>query len=260
MPLIKPISRHGLSFFEMASEIEGDDFAVAKELVENLFYDMAFLSTKYDNDQFSDLPYTYRERQLDSILLPALSKLCDSKVIAELPTKRQCSNWRFQVDESSGRIDYWCLYKDYSFVIELKHSYDCFTTDTTREDAVTDRWIKMNEQLQSIAKDVRQYSETTKGVIRIGLHIITSYSDKKPDNQLINGFKESIPGTFDRFTRDLGKRYPSLRPNVLICWKIPSRIVMDLNLDQTIPGLWCIGKVYPAIKHKGAKEYQSAKE
>lgn len=255
---MEPISKHGLSFFEMASEIEGEDYAVAKELVENLFYDMAFLSTKYDNDQFCDLPYTYRERQLDSILLPALSKLCDSKVFVELPTRRQCSNRRFQVDESSGRIDYWCLYKDYSFVIELKHSYDCFTTDTTREDTVTERWIKMNEQLQSIAKDARRYSEATKGVIRIGLHIITSYSDKNPDNQLINSFKESIPGTFDRFTRDLGKRYPSLRPNVLICWKIPSRIVMDL--DQSFPGLWCIGKVYPAIKHQGAKEYRSAKE
>lgn len=250
---MKQVSRHSLSFFEMASEADGKDFAVAKELVENLFFDMAFLSTKYDNDQFCDLPFTYRERQLDSILLPALSKLCDSKVFVELPAIRQCSNRRFQVDESSGRIDYWCIYKNYSFVFELKHSYDCFTTDITREDTVINRWIKMNEQLQSIEKEVKQYSEMTKGVIRIGFHIITSYSDKSPDNKLINRFKESIPGTFERFATDLGRRYPSLRPNILMCWKIPSRIVKDY-LDQTIPGLWCIVKVYPSVSHKGAKE------
>lgn len=249
---MQQISKHGLSFFEMTPDIDGEDFAIAKELVESLFFNMAKLSTKYDNDQFCDLPYTYRERQLDSILLPALSKLCDSKVFVELPAIRKCSNRRFQVDESSGRIDYWCIYKDYSFVIELKHSYDCFTTDITRDDAVTDRWIKMNEQLQSIEKEVKQYSEMTKGVIRIGLHIITSYSDKTPNNQLINSFKESIPATFDRFKKDLGKPYPSLRPNMLICWKIPSKIVMDLA--QTFPGLWCIVKIYPAIKHEGAKE------
>ena len=249
---MQQISKHGLSFFEVASEVEGEDYAIAKELMENLFYDMAFLSTKYDNDQFCDLPFTYRERQLDSVLLPALSKLCDSKVLAELPAIRRYSNRRTQVDESSGRIDYWCLYKDYSFVIELKHSYDCFTTDVTREDTVADRWITMNEQLRSIEKEVKQYSESTKGVIRIGLHIITSYSDKNPDNQLINRFKESIPDTFERFRIDLGKHYPSLKPNVLLCWKIPSRIVKDM--DQTFPGLWCVVKIYSAIKHKGAKE------
>ena len=249
---MEQISKHGLSFFEMASEVDGEDFAVAKELVENLFFGMAKLSTKYDNDQFCDLPYTFRERQLDSVLLPVLSKLCDSKVFVELPAIRQCANRRFQVDESSGRIDYWCVYKDYSFVIELKHSYDCFTTDTTRDNTVTKRWIKMNEQLQSIENEIKEYGEETKGVIRIGLHIITSYSDKSPDNQLLSCFKESIPETFERFKKDLGKQYPSLRPNLLICWKIPTRIVFDE--EQTFPGLWCVAKLYPAITHKGAKE------
>ena len=249
---MEPISRHGLSFFEMTSEVDGEDFAVAKELVENLFFGMAKLSTKYDNDQFCDLPYTFRERQLDSVLLPVLSRLCDSKVLVELPAKRQCKNRRPQVDESSGRIDYWCMYKDYSFAIELKHSYDCFTTDTTRDNTVTERWIKLNEQLDSIKKDVKQYGEESKGVIRIGLHIITSYSDKSPDNQLLSSFKESIPETFERFKKDLGKQYPSLRPNLLICWKIPTRIVFDE--EQTFPGLWCVAKLYPAITHKGAKE------
>lgn len=247
---MKEIKKHGLSFVEMDDIIDEEGFIVAKELIENLFFDMAKLCTKYDNDEFCKLPYTYSERMLECVLLPALSKLCNAKVMVEVPATRQCSNRRFQVDESTGRIDYWCIYKGYSFVIELKHSFDCFTTDSTREQKVTKRWLKMHEQLQSIEKELKEYSEVTKGVIRIGLHIITSYSDKTPETTLVKQFSNSIAGTFERFQKDLGKKYPSLRPDIIICWKIPKRIVMDY--EQTFPGLWTIAKVYPAIKHYGS--------
>lgn len=235
------IKKHNLTFVESYNGAEDESSLVAKELVENLFFDMAKLCTKYSNNNFCE-PYTYHERQLDSVLLPALSKLCDSMVFAEYPARRQCANRRFHVDESSGRIDYWCIYKDYSFVIELKHSYDCFTTPTTREDKVTARWIKMNEQLQSLEKEIKDYDDGTKGVVRIGLHIVTSYSYKYPDNHLIAQFKESVTPTIERFQKDLAKPFHSLKPDLIICWKIPRKIVM--NNVQTFPGLWAIAKIY----------------
>lgn len=249
--MISP-NKHGLSFVEYSVDKEGKEFAIAKELVECLFFDMAKLCTKYSNDVFHDLPYTYKERCLDCVLLPSLSKLCDGNVLTELPVTRQCDNRRFQLSPYTGRIDYWCIYKGYSFVIELKHSYDCFTTTTTREKEVTELWITMNEQLQSVEKEIRQYVEKTKGIIRLGLHIITSYSDKAPDSSLINQFKKSIPDTIERFQRDLAKPYRSLKPDLLICWKIPTKIVMEEQ--PTFPGLWAIAKIYPAITHDGAKK------
>lgn len=241
------------SFVEECIDKEGEDFSVAKEFVENVFYDMTKRCAKYSNDTVHDLPYTYKERTLDSVLLPALSKLCDGMVLTELPVKRQFDNRRFQITPYTGRIDYWCIYKGYSFVIELKHSYDCFTTTTTREDKVTDLWITMNEQLQSVGKDIKQYVESTMGVIRLGLHIITSYSDKAPSSSLINQFKNSIPEAIERFQCDLSRRYRSLKPDLLICWKIPARIVM--KEQPTFPGLWVIAKIYPAVSHKGAKKW-----
>lgn len=240
------------NFEEVASDREIKGFSVAKDLVENLFYEMTKLSTKYANDTFFDLPYTYSERSLDSILLPALSKLCKSKVLVEYPAKRRDTGRYEETNETSGRIDYWCIYKEYSFIIELKHSYDCFTTSKTREDKVTSRWIKMNEQLDSVKYEVKKYEEATKGIIRLGLHIVTSYSDKAPDKQVIAQFSDSIPDTFKRFQRDLAKPKRSQKPDLLICWKIPSRIVM--RGVQTYPGLWAIAKIYPAIKHRGAKK------
>ena len=199
-----------------------------------------------------DFDRGYKERGLDSVLLPSLSKLCDGYVLTELPVTRQCDNRRFQLAPYTGRIDYWCIYKGYSFVIELKHSYDCFTTPNTSENKVTDLWITMNEQLQSVEKEIKQYVETTKGIIRLGLHIITSYSDKAPDISLINQFKKSIPATIERFQRDLAKPYRSLKPDLLICWKIPSKIVM--KEQPTFTGLWAIAIIYPAITHDGAKK------
>ena len=247
------IKKHGLSFEETFIGNGDKSTSVAKDLISNLFYEMAKLCTKYCNKSFCDLPYTYRERQLDSVLLPALSKLCNSMVFAELPAKRECKNRLFQVDKSSGRLDYWCIYKDYSFVIELKHSYDCFTTSKTRKRTVTDRWIKMNEQLRSLDKDIKCYEENTKGVIKIGLHIVTSYSDKAPTKQLYFNFIESIPQTFVRMQKDLCKKYISLRPDLIIFWKIPKTIVFE-DEEQTFPGLWAFAKIYPVIKHKGAIE------
>lgn len=247
---MEEIRRHGISFLEMTSENKEEFFLVTKELIENLFADMAKLSTKYCNDIFCELPYVFSERTLSSILLPALSKLCNSLVFAEMPTIRCCSNKRFKVDETTGRIDYWCIYKGYSFVIEVKHSFDCFTTNKTRERKVTNRWIKMNEQLESVKKDIKTYEEKTKGIIRIGLHFITSYSDKSPNKELIAQFTQSIPETFTRLSKDMSKHYPSLRPDMLICWKIPSRIVLGYEM-QTFPGLWLMAKIYSPINHCG---------
>lgn len=238
------------NFEEVSIDREDEGFTIAKDLVEHLFCEMTKHSLQFAKTTLLDLPYTFSERSLDGILLPALSKLCKSQVLVEYPVTRRESSRYDEDKESSGRIDYWCIYKDYSFAIELKHSYDCFTTPETREDKVTSRWIKMNEQLESVKQEVKEYEENTKGIIRLGLHIITSYSDKAPEKKLIAQFKNSISDTFKRFQRDLAKPNRSQKPDLLICWKIPSRIVM--RGEHTYPGLWCIAKIYPAIKHRGA--------
>ena len=155
---MKELRKHGLSFVESAIEKDDEAFTISKELIECLFCDISKLSTKYCNEIFCDLPYTYSERRIDCVLLPALSKLSHSMVLVELPAHRHCSNRKFKVNDSNGRIDYWCIYKGYSFVIELKHSFDCFTTQKTRDDKVVNRWLKMNEQLESVKDEIGRAS------------------------------------------------------------------------------------------------------
>lgn len=113
----------------------------------------------------------------------------------------------------------------------------------------------MQEQLQSIEKEIKSYVEETKGIIRIGLFVVTSRSEKSPNNTLIKNFKKSISETFERFQKDLGRGFPTLKPDLQLCWRIPSTIVM--REEQTFPGLWAISKIYPAKKHVGAKQYDN---
>ncbi|MGM9764429.1 MAG: hypothetical protein ACI3ZQ_10465 [Candidatus Cryptobacteroides sp.] len=228
-----------------------DVYIVTKEFVEKLFCGVSKLSTRYDNDIFSELPYIYTERRLDCVILPVLSKICKGLVLDEYPVQRQCSTNKFYVDNSAGRIDYWCVYGGYSFVIELKHSFDCFTTERTSESKVIKSWYKMNEQLESIKKKVRFFEEKTKGVILLGLHFITSYSDRVPNEILTRQFKKKIPEIMGRLPKDVSKRYPSLKPEIIIGWSIPAKIV--LNGELTFPGLWAMAKISDAIQHHGSR-------
>lgn len=79
-------------FLFSLKENNEEPYLVAYSLVRNLLIEMAkrarmFFSNKYD---FADYPFTYRERQLDSILLPELSKLCNGYVFTEYPVTRNC--------------------------------------------------------------------------------------------------------------------------------------------------------------------------
>lgn len=241
------IKKYGLSFTKtLVSEYPDEYYSVAVDFIENLFFNISKLSMKYDNKYFCELPYTYRysERRLDSVILPVLSKLCNSMVLVEYPIERNSSTLKTEF----GRLDYMCIYKGYSFVIELKHNFDSFYSDITREELISN-WTVMNRQLMSIHKSIKKFEERTKSVIRIGIHIITSCSDKEPNNSIVSDYRQRIIDIQDRFLKDL-KCCQSLKPDLILSWKIPMKLIEAYEI--TIPGLWSISKIYPPIIHKGS--------
>jgi len=237
-------------FYEIAEEKEDEAYMVAKRLVETLFFQMSKQSTKFCNDIFCDLPYAYTERRLDSVLLPTLSKMCNSIVLTEYPVNRNQ-----QEDSSVGRIDYWCIYEGYSFVIELKQSYDNIRTEHTKKDKLTERWQEMIKQLDSVKKEIQGFEEKTNGVIRLGLHIITSRDKEENVNNHKERFdRKMIEKIAERLRTDIGKTTPSRKPDIIICWKIPQNIVeKGAKWGCVFPGLWAVAKIYAPISHKGMK-------
>ena len=68
--------------------------------------------------------------------------------------------------------------------------------------------------------------------------------------------KEEINDIANRFCKDLAKKSKKYKPDLLLCWKIPSKIVKKGSDEygMTYPGLWTIAKIYPPLQHKGARK------
>lgn len=234
-------------------EGESEHQIVAYEFVKKLLlgvsqHSLKFYSTKYD---FVDFPFTYRERQLDSLILPCISSLCNGIAIAEYPVSRNCKHDDGEKYDTQGRIDYWCIYKGFTFVIEVKHSYD-YIHEMTNE-PTTRRWNYMNcTQLQTCKKDVRCYEEKTQGVIRIGLQFITAHSSNT-DSDICIHFKKETKNILDRLVIDMSKKRPRFNtPDFIGCWQIEEKLAYaeDGNVS---PGLILVAKFHDIIYHKGSK-------
>lgn len=234
----------------------GEDVNIAYSFIKEMFcrvckQSLLFSSSKYDIIEY---PFLFRERQLDSVVLPVMSSLCKGLVIAEYPIVRDSSIKGFQKDNSKGRIDYWCIYKDYSLVIEMKHSYDAFRTDKTNDERLIKRWETMTiSQLQDVRKNVKYFSENTKGVIRIGLHFITPYSSRDNDMNDVTFFESSQKDILKRLARDVSRHKPKTTiPNFLASWVLPDENkYFEVSYKGTYPGLLLLGKIYSSIAHEG---------
>lgn len=198
-------------------------------------------------------PYIYTERRLDSAVLPALSHICDGVVLTELPVERQGS---LEDDTTHhGRVDYWCIFGGYTFVIEMKGTQAIFKGNkvSTREHSVKGRWRKMIEQLQNVEDDCKyNLLENTKGIIRLGLHFITSVADIEPDWDDVAEYRETIDDRMERMRRDIAKRFNyklDYTPNFAAAWLIPDDMISS-NPYATYPGVMLFAKVFEDMPHK----------
>jgi hypothetical protein len=232
-----------------------DYMVKAHEFLQKLMKEFARLSRLSYRPRLGAVyfPYIYTERRLDSVVLPALSYICDGVVLTELPVERKISPEDDSVHH--GRVDYWCIYKGYTFVIEMKGTRAIFKGNivNTREHSVKGRWRKMIEQLINVEEDCRNtLIENTKGIIRLGLHFITSVADIEPDWDDIAEYRETIDERMERMRRDIAKRFNyklDYTPNFAAAWLIPDDMISS-NPDATYPGVMLFAKVFEDLPHE----------
>lgn len=240
------------SFLFSTKESDESCYEVVYDLTKKLFVGMAkhalaFNSTKYD---IYEPPFIFRERQLDSLIMPVLASLCKGLAFAEYPMIRNSRKKGLEIENSQGRIDYWCIYKDYSVVVEVKHSYDNFETSCTNDGRLVQRWRTMNiVQLENVKDEIKHFGEKTKGVIRLGLHFVTSYSSTNPSGDIRETYISQERVMLDRLYKDL-KTVAS--PDFMSVWELDKDMVYYDN-DRAYPGLIVIAKFFKDIKHKGSK-------
>ena len=216
---------------------------ITRKLVRGLMFEMAKNSKKYVNSRYdlNDLPFTYNERSLDAIFLPALHKLCKGVIMTEVRVTRKIKDEDNQTIESNGHVDYWCIYNGYSYAIEMKHDMDdCYQTSKLTESEINN-WKVMNEQLKNPTSDYKRFGEKTKGFITLGLHFITSRSGRRDKKAVIAKFNENIEDLNDKFVTKIYKNRPTTKPDLSVCWLIPYKLIDDQGYKH--PGLWVLAKV-----------------
>ena len=244
---------NNLDFVISQCEWDGDYHLVAYEFVKKLLFGVSKHSLKFYSTKFNfvDFPFTHRERQLDSLILPCISSLCNGIAIAEYPVRRNCKRDEEEKNDTHGRIDYWCIYKGFTLVVEVKHSYDNIHEITNKK--TFDRWNYMNcTQLQTCKKDVVCYEEKTRGIIRLGLQFITARSSNT-DADICTYFKKETKKIFDRLVTDMSKIKPRYNtPDFIGCWQIEEKLAYAEE-GIVSPGLILVAKIHDIIYHKGSK-------
>ena len=240
---VKLVTRHSgkVTIKELQNnEIDGESL-IAYEFIRKLFAEFARCSLLLDSKKynFRMFPHYFRERQICSILTPIIHKMCNGIMMGELPVHRHHSD-----SDSHGWVDYWCIYKDYTFVIEVKESKDILDTETVRKNSVVGRWNKMKEQLTDIKGEIRSFDEKTEGVIRVGLHFVSSYSSKEYEHESAAAliYRTSVKETLTRFCK-------KLKPDYAGCWLVPEGSILSWD-DFAFPGVMLFGKIFPVIKHR----------
>ena len=218
---------------------DGQGQRIANDFLTRLANGFARRTAKYIRAT-GEVPFVFREKQLHSIIAPALDDFTDA-FLMELPTKR---SWSVTTDErnsdSHGWIDYWCSYRNISFLVELKHGFISGKTGQIRKD-VKEEWEKAILQLDAIEEEAKLQGQWSNGTLRVALHVLPLFErhsqvDKKLENDL-----EKLLEIQQRAMEELERR-----PNWSAIWKFHEGIVGPYEYSNAIefyPGVLLVANV-----------------
>ena len=160
-----------------------------------------------------ELPFIFRERQIQSVLLPSIAKVSDA-VVVEHPIRRIIGK-----KVSSGRIDYWVFYKPYVFLIESKQAWQSVRSEGVLKDTIQ-AWATALEQLRSIPrKEIEQLSLSADHIARVALLIVPCYQASLFKNRLIPHSEEAAKNILNTVSKALKPT-----PNWAAVWAIDKRL------------------------------------
>lgn len=177
------ITKRNIGNFIIESNLKkGDGFKIVLEFLEKLFIEFSKQATKYMNSISNDTPFAYKERQLHSLLAPAISNLTDI-FLMEQPIYRVWDKRKNRDGiDYSGWLDYWCRFNNYDFFIEVKHGYAAYRNDIIRK-CNKKNWVSSITQLDNAKKEAKNYKTQSKGVFLVALNFVTIfYGTKKEES------------------------------------------------------------------------------
>lgn len=219
---------------------------IANDFLTLLTKGFAKQSAKHIN-AINEVPFVYRERQLHSVLAPALSTFTDAFMM-ESPVDRGWSTTSDpNMNDSHGWVDYWCYYRKLSFLVELKHGFISRRAGQLRND-VKKEWQKAHLQLDAIEEEAKRQSTWTNGTLRLALHVLPIFETcnknvVKTLNDIDNLFsiQQCAMNELDR------------KPNWSAIWKLHEKLAGPhdfTNTTEYYPGVLFVAHVSEITRHK----------
>lgn len=214
METIKKTLR-GKGYLAFINEIRRSKGSV---VVNEFLNEVAVNFAKFSSDYMkivNESPFAYRERQVNSVFAPALSKVADA-FFMEVPTSRIDKDLDYN---SHGWIDYWAFYRNLDFYLELKHSYASYLGGSITQTSKR-RWLNANRQTRDCLSHISK-SYKSNGIVALPIHIIPIY-------KVVN---DKIDDSFSHQDGELEEIYfghhngLEPKPNWSCLWTLPEPII-----------------------------------
>lgn len=179
-----------------------------------------------------ELPFIYHERQIHSALLPSIAKVSEAAFMEQPVTRKGKGS------SSHGWVDYWVMYGNYTFLIEVKHAWCSVTSGEIRK-STQKAYSQALEQLKRISSsEASRLSGTGIRLAKIALAVFPFYQASKNKDKLAPiTDKEKIEEIHDFLVTDLT---PS--PNWSCMWLLHERLQEIESYDNDRYEIYpCVG-------------------
>jgi len=225
------------------SNVEGDGARVTKDFLRELLKNIVKRSTEY-YEETEEHAFTYRERQLHSIVCPSIADITSSYLM-ENPLIRKPAG----EEEYRGSADYWISYNNYSFLMELKHTFFAYRNADNPRESITKKFVSAMEQLKNIRKDeCRALTINNKGLIKIALLTIVFYKGSKDANLKKDLKHRNFKSLFRKLVNNTELKH---RSNLRSLWALHERLVEPVdyrNLSEIYPAIAFVGYISEMIE------------
>lgn len=181
-------------------------------------------------DVLKELPFTYHERQIHSILLPSIAKISQVAFVEQPIVRKNDGNLQH------GWVDYWVYYEKFVFLIELKHGWHALNSKKIRV-GTHQSWKKGVEQIKSISKlEANSICINPNKILKMTLMVVPYYRGSNKVNYLTPLDKTEVTRAHDLLINSL-----SPVPNWNSLWALHKNIqeVRNFGNDSS--------EIYPSV-------------
>lgn len=216
----KRFNRIGSGLYLIDEIPDGSGMRVARAFLQKMTKQFVRHSQEYYR-ALKDQPFAYRERQLHTVLFPAVSK-SSSSAFLELPVTRHPRGGV----PASGWVDYWARERQTVFLIEVKHGFHAFGSGRLRKNSGA-LWAAGSAQLMSLrAKEIRDqaFLDSDK-IVLVMLLFVPTWIFRRTKTRMKSALKSSRQSILNDH-EDVRKCLSRPAPSWSACWSVPEKMRM----------------------------------